>query len=184
MKKILLAIDGLSPDKRIVEYAVGLCRRIRAELDILHIVDPEIYGTYAKQLQKKASRAKGYFEQTMVAAAFAEGGAHDAAKTLMDSASANFHQLVSDADWKWIHYQAKIPSDRIDREITRYVNQNRNIVLAIYEGATHPDTPDNPAETGKPGKKRNNAGSRKDPVAGQLRKKLSVPLVVRNEISP
>lgn len=184
MKKILLAIDGLSPDKRIVEYAVGLCRRIRAELDILHIVDPEIYGTYAKQLQKQAERAKGYFEQTMVAAAFAEGGAHDAAKTLMDSASANFHQLVSDADRKLIHYQAKIPSDRIDREITRYVNQNRNIVLAIYEGAAHPDTPDNPGQTGKPVKNRSNIGREKEPVAGQLRKKLSVPLVVRNEGSP
>ena len=182
MKKILLAIDGLSPDKRIVEYAVGLCRRIRAELDILHIVDPEIYGTYAKQLQKQAERAKGYFEQTMVAAAFAEGGAHDAAKTLMDSASANFHQLVSDADRKWIHYQAKIPSDRIDREITRYVNQNRNIVLAIYEGAVHPDTPDSAGQTGKPEKNQSNIDRKKDPVAGQLRKKLSVPLVVRNEI--
>ncbi len=36
MEKILLAIDGIAPDRSTFSYAVALCKRMRAGLDVRH----------------------------------------------------------------------------------------------------------------------------------------------------
>ena len=39
MEKVLLAIDGIYPNRKILEYAVDLCKRIKAELNILQVIE-------------------------------------------------------------------------------------------------------------------------------------------------
>jgi len=152
MEKVLLAIDGMRPDQQLVDYAAKLCRRIKAELNILHVIDPSTYAGHLKNIQRQAYRARDMFENTMVAAAFAESGDFDTARRLADKASAQIHQLLSDTDRTDVKYRVQVKAGETEREILRHVNQNRNIVLTIYDGKF---------------------------MTPGLRKKLSVPLVAR-----
>ena len=53
MIKKLLAIDGITPDKKAFNYAVELCTRIKAELNILQIIRLQNLGGF---LAKAKSR--------------------------------------------------------------------------------------------------------------------------------
>ncbi|MGM0454368.1 MAG: universal stress protein, partial [Thermodesulfobacteriota bacterium] len=133
MQKILLAIDGMFPSKQMVDYAVDLCRRIRAELNILHIIDTGGGTDHLKKFQQQVQQARERFESTMMAASFAETGDHDTAKALMDRASENFSRLLSEEKRAAIDYRVKIKAGGTDRTILDYVSRNRDIVLAIYD---------------------------------------------------
>ncbi|MBS3757833.1 MAG: universal stress protein [Desulfobacterales bacterium] len=181
MEKVLLAIDGMRPDQQIVDYAAKLCRRIKAELSIVHIIDPEVYAGCLKNFHRQVHRARDLFENTMIAATFAESGDHDSAKSLMDKASAQINQMLSDTDKNAIKYRIEVQPGETGQEIVKYVNKHRDVVVAIYDGSgfsTPPDTAD-----GKEG------AADADPSPGlggkprfkvsELQKKLAVPLVVR-----
>ncbi|MBW2197633.1 MAG: universal stress protein, partial [Deltaproteobacteria bacterium] len=52
MEKVLLAIDGMTPDRKAFRYAIALCKRIRAELSIFQIIRPQYYREYKKKIRK------------------------------------------------------------------------------------------------------------------------------------
>ncbi|MDH3567158.1 MAG: universal stress protein, partial [Desulfobacteraceae bacterium] len=79
MEKVLLAIDGMTPDRKAFRYAVALCKRIRAELSIFQIIRPQYYREYKKKILKKGLFARTFVEGSMVAATFAEAGEHETA---------------------------------------------------------------------------------------------------------
>jgi len=172
MQKILLAIDGMFPSKQMVEYAVDLCRRIRLELNILHIIDTGGCGDPLKKFQQQVQQTRERFENSMMAAAFAESGDHDTAKALMDRASANFSRLLSEEERAAIDYRVKIKAGGTDRTILDYVSHNHDIVLAIYDGSAGPETDEAPA-------KPETCFDEHRQIADRLQKQLSVPLVVR-----
>ena len=58
MKKILLAVDGISPDPKAFRYAVELCKRIKAELNVFQIIDPGKYSEYLKKMRKGTGRCQ------------------------------------------------------------------------------------------------------------------------------
>ena len=65
MKKVLLAIDGITPDSKIFHYAVDLCMRMKAELKVFQIIRPENYSKYLKEMRQKADSARMYFQGSM-----------------------------------------------------------------------------------------------------------------------
>ena len=73
MQKVLLAIDGINPDRKVFEYAVQLCQRIKADLSVFQVINPRRYKEYLKTIRKRADNARKYIEGAMVAATFAEG---------------------------------------------------------------------------------------------------------------
>lgn len=158
MKKVLLAIDGMLPDRRILAHAIAICRRIRAGLDILHMIDPETPADGAREIQRRLGAAKKYFQQAMAATAFAESGEHDTAKAFMDAASGELARLPSEADKENINYRVKVKTGDVEHEITDYLKQNKSVVLAVYD----PSAAAGPEPEG-------------------LQKKLCVPLVMRNK---
>jgi nucleotide-binding universal stress UspA family protein len=164
MKKVLLAIDGITPDQKAFRYAVALCKRIRAELSIFQIIRPRYYREYAKKVRKKASLARKFMEGSMVAATFAEAGEHETAMDIMADASKKIRRLLQESGESGVHCYFSIESESPEKEIVNYVKKHRNVVLTIYD-ASDPDV--------------NGAAniSIKKNALERIRKDLSVPLV-------
>jgi len=165
MEKILLAIDGVTPDKRAFHYAVQLCKRIKAELNVLQIVNPKKYAKYLGKARKKTKSVKRYIEGSLMAAAFAEAGEHDTAKDIMAEALRNLKQLLPESEKEQIPCHLTMKAGDPKREIINYLNEHRDVILAIYDA---------PAErSAKTNWKQSN-----NTVIQAIRSALTIPLVV------
>ena len=167
MKKVLLAIDGITPDSKIFHYAVDLCRRMKAELKVFQIIRPENYKKYLKEMRQKADFARMYFQGSMVAAAFAEAGEHESAKEIMAQASEQIRRLMSESQKQNVQCHFSMKQGSPEKEIVDYVNLHRDVVLTIYNSSA-----ENVDKTGILSKKKN--------VVTSIQEKLAVPLVVAN----
>jgi nucleotide-binding universal stress UspA family protein len=164
MKKILLAVDGISPDHKSFRYAVELCKRMKAELNVFQIIDPRNYREYLKKMRKGTGYARGYFESSMVAATFAEAGEHGTAAEIMSEALKNIKRLLPESEKEGIPCHLTITLGPTDNKIIDYVNAHRDVVLTIY---------DSPGKSGRRG-----VVVKETPVLCNIKKALSIPLVV------
>jgi nucleotide-binding universal stress UspA family protein len=167
MKKVLLAIDGITPDSKIFHYAVELCKRMKAELKVFQIIRPQNYSKYLKEMRQKADSARMYFQGSMVAAAFAEAGEYESAKEIMAEASEQIRRLLSESQKQGVHCDFSMKRGNPEKEIVDYVNYHRDVVLTIYNSSA-----ENVDKTGSLSKKKN--------VITSIKEKLAVPLVVAN----
>lgn len=161
MEKVLLAINGITPNKKAVRYAVELCKHLKADLNVLQVIGQK----YMKSLGERVNRARTYVEDSMTAATFAEAGEHEMAKTIREQALDKINRLLPDSERDAIHCHLSVRSGQPDKEILHYVNDHRNIVLTIYD-APEQDMNDISIEP----KARH--------VPMRMRKQLSTPLVV------
>ena len=158
MEKILLAIEGITPNKKAVRFAVELCKRVKAELNILQIIN-------SLNLGERVNRVRRYVEGSMIAATFAEAGEHEMAKDLREQALKNINQLLPESEKEAVHCHLSVRSGIPDREIVNYVNDHRDIVLTIY------NTPKE--EMGNA-----NSETKTTDVPRRIRQRISTPLVV------
>lgn len=163
MKQVLLAIDGITPDRKAFRYAVSLCKRIKAELSIFQVIRPRYYRAHAKSLRKKASLARKFMQGSMVAATFAEADEHETALNIMDGASKEIKRLLEESGESGVHSYFSLESENPEKEIVNYVNNHRDVVLTIYDAPDGDVNPDN--------------RSKKKHALNRIRKDLSVPLV-------
>ena len=164
MEKVLLAIDGMTPDRKAFRYAVALCERIRAELSIFQIIRPQYYREYKKKIRRKGLLARTFIEGSMVAATFAEAGEHETALDMMAEASKKIRDLLQESEEAGVHCHFSIKSGNPEKEIINYVNDHRNVVLTIYD------------VSGLGVDEAANISNKKSALA-RIRKDLSVPLV-------
>ncbi|MBW2193676.1 MAG: hypothetical protein JRF27_07810 [Deltaproteobacteria bacterium] len=169
MEKILLIIDGIAPDSRILDYAVALCNRMRVGLDVLQILGPRSCRKYLKRVKKGARHARSLFEDAMVAATFAEAGQHDIAEQLKMQALENIDRLIPKSEKDGIDYHLTLKSGNADEEIVRYVSDHRDVVLTIYDASGAQD-------------KQERASVIKRNAVRQIGQKLSTPLVIMREM--
>ena len=165
MQRILLAIDGITPDKKALYYAVELCKRIKAELSVLEVISPRNYPRYIKNLGERVNQARRYVEDSMVAVTFAEAGDHEVARALQEEAQKKISQLLPESERDAVHCRLSMKSGSPDKEIVRYVNDHRDIVLTIY------DTPEGQSDETVRERK---TGS----VPRRIREQLLTPLIV------
>jgi nucleotide-binding universal stress UspA family protein len=164
MEKVLLAIDGISPDKKAFNYAVELCTRIKAELNVLHIIRSQEANNFLEKAIHKAKHAKLLFEGTMVAATFAEAGEHETADDLMNQALKNINELLPESEKSGISCHLTMKSGKPSEEIVRFVQEHKDVVIAVYDPA---------------GEKEKNTSDRK--IKNMIRSitdALSIPLVM------
>ena len=133
MEKVLLAIDGTTPDKKAFNYAVELCTRIKADLSILHIVRSQNMNGLLEKAINRAKCAKLFFEGTMMAATFAEAGEHEIADDLMDQALMNINTLLTESENSGISCHLTMKSGNPSEEIVRFVRENKDVVIAVYD---------------------------------------------------
>jgi hypothetical protein len=181
MEKVLIAIEGMHPNRQLLCYAAGLCRRIKAELNVLHIIHPKAHAAARKNLQHQARKAQTMFEGSMMAAAFAETGEFDTAKSLADKARAKIKNILADADQTAVPCRVEISSGEAGPEITRFIDRHRGVILAIYDdsAAAPPMAAAAEASPETPGELLEQPIVVPKVNAPQLQKSLSVPLVVR-----
>jgi nucleotide-binding universal stress UspA family protein len=165
MEKVLLAIDGMTPDRKAFRYAIALCKRIRAELSIFQIIRPQYYREYKKKIRKKGLFVRKFVEGSMVAATFAEAGEHETALDIMAEVSKEIRRLLQESEEAGVHCHFSIKSGNPEKEIINYVNNHRNVVLTIYDVSDH--DVDEVANI-----------SKKKSTLARIRKDLSVPLVM------
>jgi len=165
MKKVLLAIDGITPDQKVFHYAIQLCKRIKAELNVFQIINPRNYGEYLKKVRKGANHARGYIESSMVAATFAEAGEHETAKEIMSVALRNINLLLPESEKEGVQCHFTIKPGAPDKEIIDYVNAHRDVVLTIY------DVPEK-------GRRATGVLEKETPVFRKIKEALLIPLVV------
>jgi hypothetical protein len=163
MKKVLLAIDGVKPNRQVFDYAVSLSKRIRAELSIFQIIKPQ-YNEYKEKIRKKGLLARTFIEGSMMAATFAEAGEHETALDMMAEASKEIKRLSRKSQKAGVHCYFSITSGNPEKEIIDYVNDHRDVVLTIYDVS---DIDVN--GTGEDNKKKNRLA--------RITKEVSVPLV-------
>jgi nucleotide-binding universal stress UspA family protein len=132
MKRVLLTIDGMTPDQKAFDYAVSLCKRIKAELSIFQIIRPRYYRKYMKKIRKNALLAKKFVESAILAATFAEAGEHETALDLMTEASKQIEHLMQESEKAGVHCRFSITSGNPEKEIVEYVNDHRDVILTIY----------------------------------------------------
>ena len=133
MKKVLLAIDGLTPDQKAFQYAVGLCQRIRVELNIFQVIRPAIFKKYRDGLRKKGLMVRRLFEETMVAATYAEADEHATARDMLVRASQESRHLLQASEKAGVPCHFSVRSGTPDREIVDYVKSHRDVVMTIYD---------------------------------------------------
>ncbi len=165
MKKVLLAIDGMTPDKRVFSYAVELCKRIRTELDILQIIRLKTYSSYAKKAHQVSRHAKRYMEGAMIATTFAEAGEHETAKEMKAQALENINRLLPESEKAGVHCHLTMKLGSPEKEIPDYMSDHRDIVLTIYDATK---------EEGNDAASR----SKKRSAIREIRKNLSTPMVM------
>ena len=164
MEKVLLAIDGMTPDRKVFRYAVALCKRIRAELSIFQIIRPQYFQEYKKGIRKKGLLVRKFFEGSMVAATFAEAGEPETALDIMGEATKEIRRLLEESEDAGVQCHFSIRSGNPEKEIVNYVNDHRNVVLTIYDTADQGANP-------------NDHISEAEHVLAKIKKNLSVPLV-------
>ena len=169
MEKILLAIDGIATDSRIFNFAVALCKRMRASLEVLQILGPRNCKKYLKKVKQGARHARSVFEDAMVTATFAEAGQCDIAEQLKMQACENIDRLIPNSEKEGIDYHLSLKSGNADEEIVRYVCDHRDVVLTIYDAYGAHD-------------KQECASLIKMRVVRQIEQKLSTPLVIMREM--
>lgn len=165
MKKVLLAIDGMAPDIKAFQYTVQLCRRIKAELNVLQVISAKNYGRFMSKAKRSAKPAKRYVEGALMAIAFAEAGEHETADALMSEALRNLKQLLPESEKEGVRFHVTVKAGSLKREIIRYLSEHRDVVLTVYD-AHH--------------RKGADAGfaKRYRAHAEEIQKALSIPLVV------
>jgi hypothetical protein len=165
MEKVLLAIDGTNPDKKVFGYALQLCQRIKAELDVIWVMKPSKYKKYLKKAGQITGHASKYIEGSLVAATYAEASDHETAEAVMSEALKHLKQLLPEPDKAGVQYRLTMKAGNPKDEIVNYINGHREVILAIYDA---------------PGEKRDHTmmANRHRSVLSELKQALSIPLVV------
>lgn len=133
MGTVLLAINGITPDEKAFKYAVDLCMRMKADLQVLQVVNPQDFGGYLSKIKSTANYARRYVEGSIMAATFAEAGEHETAVSLMDQATKNTSKLLNTSTRAGVSCDLLVREGDSTEEIVNYVRDNKDIVVAVYD---------------------------------------------------
>ncbi len=134
MKTILLAVDDKRLDAKAFEFALQLCRRLGAGLEILHIVRP-IGESGLKKIANKIRRTSKAFEKAMVAATSAEAGMPETAKSICQKAMETVDRLMPPDTKAPVEYRPLVTQEGSGEVLSRYIGEHRNVVLTVYDSS-------------------------------------------------
>ena len=165
MEKVLLAIDGIAPDRKVFSYAVQLCQRLKTGLKVIQIIRPGSYSGYFSKVKERVHSAGRYIEDSMVAATFAEAGEPETANDMMEEALKNINKLLPESEKAGIPCSMTMKSGNPNKEIIKYVKKHRDVVLTIYDpnGGGHDAR---------------GVVKKKNTVPMEIKRALSIPVVI------
>ncbi len=161
MKQVLLAIDGAMPTITVFQYAVGLCRRIGAELNILQFLQEARVSCRLGETRGKVGRLGRLLEDSFAGVAFAEEGLFKMADSLSVNVSDPLKELIETSP-NPVRVKASVSAGRPETDLSNYVDTHQDVVLTIFDPSVD--------QSRLPGLRRT--------MIKNIRKNLKVPLVV------
>ena len=161
MKQVLLAIDGNIPTDSVFQYAVDLCGRIQAQLNILQFIKKEGLNRCLSSTKKKVGRLGKLLENSFAGIAFAEEGVAHMAGEFLPDVSDSLRELIKRGHAE-ISLEVTVSSGKPEKELSNYIDDHQDIVLTIFDPSR-----DQPMEAGN-----------SLLTIDTMKKNLSVPLVV------
>ena len=166
MKSVLFATDHMTPNRKALDYAMMLCRRMTAGLEVLHILRvPNPPGNSGNHRHPPIQPSGDAVVSAMVTVTAAESGEHDPSDAFKAAAYHQFKEQLPDQPDTRIDYRCLVTGESTGTIIERYVRNHRQIVLAVFDPALHRD----PSGAQK---------KEKCPAGGQVMPKLSIPVVL------
>ena len=133
MKKVLLAIDGLRPARYLFSYSLQFCRRMRAELVILQIVNPAACRNFLKGFKFRLDKAQHILENTMTAATMAEAGEAELAREYLEAGRQNIEKHFPEDKSMEVACRLEQKVGDPEQEIYAYLEKHPEIVMAIFD---------------------------------------------------
>ena len=162
MKQILLVINGESATNSSFQYAVDLCKKIKAELSILQFVNKKSVERCITETSKGIKAVGKRLENTFAAAAFMEEGDNDTANQILSSPTPSVMELLPKSKKAGVPVRVSLSDNAPEKELPIYIDNHQDIVLTIYDSS--------------PGQA-SSASRGKDPLK-RIKNRLPVPLVV------
>ncbi len=167
MKAVLFATDDIQPGKRLFDYALQFCCKMKTELIILQILPPRTYQGIVQTLKNGLEKTQSRIESALTAATLAEAGEPESAKAVLRAGKQNIARLLPEQDetcpLRCIEQKIGEP----DLEIYAFLQANPGIVLTFYDG------------TRDKSQKTNRQGDFK--LWERVPEKLGIPFVMRPE---
>jgi len=161
MKRVLLAINGDIPNKSAFQYAIGLCSRISAELNIVQFIKAKKMARCIRTTRNKVRQLGRVLEDSFAGAAFAEEGAFDAADEILNNVSNPLRELI-EHNTANVSFKVAVSNGDPETDLTNYIEDHQQVVLTIFDPSKDKADPSGNYRT----------------MIEHMKKKLCVPLVV------
>jgi hypothetical protein len=119
MQKILLAIDGVAPNERTFRYAVQLCRKINAELNVLQII---------RQRKKVACRRCAGSHYARDSCVVYEGSGIESSP-----AQKQIRRFLAESEDEGVRCRFIVKAGNPDQEIIKFIDTYWDVVIAVYD---------------------------------------------------
>ncbi len=134
MKTVLFATDDIQPGKRLFDYALQFCCKMKAELIILQILHPRTYQGIVQTLKNGLEKTQSRIESALTAATLAEAGEPESARAVLRAGKQNIARLLPEPDEACLLRCIEQKIGEPDQEIYAYLQANPGIVLTFYDG--------------------------------------------------
>ena len=161
MKQVLLVIDGETVTNAAFQYAVDLCKRMKAELGILQFMRKKCVDKCISDTGRGLKNLGRKLEATFAAAAFMEEGDDNTAREILSKPSPAVMKLLPRSKKAGVPCNICLSDEEPETELPEYVDNHQNIVLTILDSSRNAST-----------SQRNGADLK------TMKKKLPVPLAV------
>ena len=166
MKEILLAIDGNSPTKCTFQYAVDLCKRIKAGLRILQFIRKKQKQSCLSDTSQDIDHVEKTLELVSLgSAAFPQDVDKGIAHELSSNYSVSMKDLLPRSQKAGVPFKMFLSSGEPEKELPDYIDNHQEIVLMVLDASSHMQQ-----------HSRYNKSRKKS--LGRIKKNLTVPLVI------
>jgi hypothetical protein len=157
MKTVLFATDHIPPDPKALDYALALCKRLAARLEVLQILQSPADGTRSRRLHRTAKQGA---DRTMDTVRSDRPPAEDHATESNADVPFQFEtvdqlqRLYSDHPSTHIDYRFEIAHGTAGAAIEQYVRSHRDIVLTVFDPRSERYFAAAPGKTDRPVRKK------------------------------
>jgi hypothetical protein len=134
MKTVLFATDHTPPDPKALDYALLLCRRMAARLEVLHILpSPASAGGGGQVSISGIGPTEPTAKSFSATPSFKNSGLPEADRILKNTAFDQVKRLLPDHPDTRVDYRCEITGEATGAIIERYVRSHRNIVITVFD---------------------------------------------------
>lgn len=141
MKTVLLAIAGETPNVNALKYAVDFCKRMKARLSILQIIQSAQKSEGVRYVSKGFDKLMRSMDDTMVRITFAEAGVDLESEDRLRRLCAKTAKYLDKSGAVDIPFEIIVKPGKADRETLGYLQRQRDVIMAVYDPAARGGKP-------------------------------------------